>query len=122
MSDDGNGSHPGFRRWHERRLFLSFAWLTTCILCGVVIAAVLEFVVLPGSGATMWAALIVVYLVGLMAVDAWRRFWIILSHAQQCANQATCAECGAYGLFPVPGNESPIPARCRQCAHRWTIE
>ncbi|MEJ2174821.1 MAG: hypothetical protein P8Y76_07900, partial [bacterium] len=32
----------GFRRWYERQLTESFAWLITCLLCAVVIAAGIE--------------------------------------------------------------------------------
>ena len=35
---------------------------------------------------------------------------------------ATCAECGAYGLFEVTVDSGPIPAICRRCGHRWVIQ
>jgi hypothetical protein len=111
-----------FERWHERQLFQSFAWLTTCILSGVVIAAILEFIGLRTPGIMRLATLVVLYFVGLMGLIAWRRFRTMLSHAQNCANGATCAQCGAYGLFDVTVDSGSIPARCRRCGHRWTIE
>ena len=80
-----------FPRWHERQLFHSFAWFTTCLLGGIVIAA-------------------------------WRRFWALLSWTQHCASRATCARCGAYGRFDVASGADAIPAECRRCGHRWTIE
>ena len=44
MSASAPSKRIGFQSWYERQLFLSFAWLTSCILCGVLIAVLLEFV------------------------------------------------------------------------------
>ena len=111
-----------FSRWHERQLFHSFAWFTTCLLGGVVIATILEFVGLNTPGFTPLITLVVLYVTGLMTIAAWRRFWALLSWTQHCASRATCARCGAYGRFDVVSGADAIPAECRQCGHRWTIE
>lgn len=111
-----------FPRWHERQLFHAFAWFTTCLLGGVVIATILEFVGLNTPGITPLITLVVLYVAGLMMIAAWRRFWALLSWTQHCASRATCTRCGAYGRFDMVSGADAIPAECRQCGHRWTIE
>ena len=110
-----------FREWYSRRLALAFALLTTCLLCGVLVAVILEFVGLRTAGLTPLITVIVLYVVGLIAVESFRRFWSTLSRAQACANEATCANCGAYGLFDVRDDDPPMDARCHRCGHRWRI-
>lgn len=97
MSTDSAPERIDFQRWYERQLFMSFAWLTGCILCGVVIAVLLEFIGLGGPRITPLVNAFCMYVVGIAAIESWRRFWSMLSHAQGCANQATCKGCGAYG-------------------------
>lgn len=112
----------GFARWYERQLFEAFAWLTTCLLSGVVIAAILELVGLHTPGMTPLITLVVLYLVGLMGFESWRRFWSQLTRAQHYANQATCPECDANGLFEVADDARSFAIRCRRCGHQRTIE
>ena len=38
--------HQKFSRWHEKQLYLSFAWLLSCLMCGFLFAAIVEFVFL----------------------------------------------------------------------------
>ena len=49
-----------FPRWHEPQLFHSFAWFTTCLLGGVLIATILEFVGLDTPGFTPIVTLVVI--------------------------------------------------------------
>ena len=44
MAPPSTTRRPGFRDWYQHQLFEAFAWLTTCILSGVVIATILEFI------------------------------------------------------------------------------
>ena len=111
----------GFRRWYERQLFESFAWLTTCLLCGVAFAAVLEFVGLGGSGARPWITLVLLYFIGLIAITAFRTFWSLLTRAQGFADRATCPGCRAYGLLEVTADSERIPVRCRRCGEQWCM-
>ncbi|MGI9305410.1 MAG: hypothetical protein ACR2RB_22315 [Gammaproteobacteria bacterium] len=122
MKPESSTRRIGFRHWYERQLWESFAWLVTGLLSGIAIATILEVVGLRTTGLTPLVTLATVYVVGLLAVDAFRRFFKILSHAQHCAGAATCARCGAYGLFEVVIERGPIPAKCRKCEYRWTIE
>ena len=111
-----------FPRWHERQLFHSFAWFTTCLLGGIVIATITGVRRTGTPGITPFITLMVIYVVGLMTIAAWRRFWALLSWTQHCASHATCAWHGAYRRFDVASGADVIPAECRQCGHRWTSE
>ena len=110
----------GFRRWYERQLFESFAWLTTCILSGVVFAAIIEFVGFSTPGYTL-LTLTVLYFVGLIGLTAWRTFWSQLTRAQEYSTSAKCMKCGAYGLLDVTDESSAVPVRCRKCSHEWRL-
>ncbi len=112
----------GFRRWHERQLLESFAWLTTCLLCAIVIAAVLELIGLHTPGLTPLITLAIVYVVGLMAYTAWKRFVAMLLRAQHYANHSTCERCGCYGRFDVLTETARMPVRCRACGHEWVLQ
>ena len=57
-----------FPRWHERQLFHAYAWFTTCLLGGVVIAVLLEFVGLDTPGITPLITLVALYVAGLMTI------------------------------------------------------
>jgi len=111
----------GFRRWYERQLFESFAWLTTCLLSGVAFAAVLEFVGVTGPGVRPWFTLVVLYFIGLMGITAFRTFWSLLKRAQGYADRAICPGCSAYGLLDVTADSERVPVRCRQCGEEWSI-
>lgn len=115
-------SKLGFRRWYERQLFYSFAWLTTCLMCGVVIVAILELVGLRTPGITPYLTLIVLYVVGLMGFHSWLLFARKLTQAQGYANHSTCESCGCYGQYNVLSHTARFVVKCRQCGHEWTIE
>ena len=113
--------HPSFNRWHEKQLFLSFAWLLSCLMCGFLFVAVVEFVGKNLSGIFTVISLVVLYGIGLGAIELFRRFWMQFSFAQHCASSATCSACGSYGLFQVRTDTWPIYARCQHCDHQWVI-
>lgn len=110
-----------FTRWHERQLFNSFAWLISCLLCGFLFFAVIEFVTLESTGVFTLVSLVVLYAIGLAAVELFRRFWLKFALAQHCASSATCGQCHSYGLFEVRAETWPIYARCQKCDHQWVI-
>ena len=59
-----------FPCWHERHLFHAFAWFTTCLLGGVVMATIMEFVGLNTPGITPLITLVVLCVAGLMTIAA----------------------------------------------------
>lgn len=110
-----------FNQWHERQLFVSFAWLVSCLMCGFLFVAVVEYVGKHFSGIFSIISLVVLYAIGLAVVELFRRFWMQFSFAQQCASSATCNSCGKYGQFKVRVEAWPIYARCQKCDHQWVI-
>ena len=110
-----------FSHWHERQLLLSFAWLLSCLLCGFLFVAIIEFVGVNFSGIFSILSIFVLYLIGIAIIELFRRFWMRFSFAQHCANSATCSSCGSYGLFEVRVGAWPIYARCQKCDHQWVI-
>jgi hypothetical protein len=50
-----------FNRWHERQLFLSFAWLLSCLMCGFLFVAIIEFVGVNFSGIFSILSILVLY-------------------------------------------------------------
>jgi len=111
-----------FIRWHERQLFSSFAWLVSCLLCGFLFFVVIEFVALKSSGIFTLITLVILYAIGLAAIELFRRFWLRFAFAQHCAGLATCRSCNSYGLFEVRSEAWPIYARCQKCDHQWVID
>ena len=90
-------------------------------MCGFLFVAIVEFVGVNFSGIFSIVSLIVLYGIGLVIIELFRRFWIQFSFAQQCASSATCSSCGRYGLFEVRIDAWPIYARCQKCDHQWVI-
>ena len=120
MQDQQTQDMP-FGRWHERQLFLSFAWLLSCLMSGFVFVAIIEFVGVNFSGIFSILTVVVLYLNGIAIIELFRRFWARFSFAQLCANSATCSSCGTYGNFVVRTGARPIYARCQKCSHQWVI-
>ena len=111
-----------FIRWHERQLYLSFAWLLSCLMCGFLFVAIIEFVGVNFSGIFSILSIAVLYGIGLAIIELFRRFWMRFSFAQLCANSATCKSCGSYGSFEVRVGVRPIYAHCQKCDHQWVID
>ena len=112
----------GFNRWHELQLYQSFAWLVSCLLAGFLFVSIIEFVGLKSSGLLLIFALVALYLLGIAIIELFRRFWMRFTYAQACASAANCKNCGAFGLFSVNPDVSPIYARCQKCDHHWVID
>lgn len=111
----------GFRRWYERQLTEGFAWLVTCLLCAVVVAAGIESI---WNRLVSWRALamlVFVYVVGLFCWTALLRFLTLLTRADRIAARSTCEACGTSGRYEVLSEAAAMRVRCRNCAHEWTI-
>ncbi len=113
--------HLKFNRWHEKQLLGSFAWLVSCLMCGFLFVAVIEYVAKYSSGIFTIISLVGLYAIGLAVIELFRRFWMQFSFTQYCASAATCSGCGSYGLFEVRVDAWPIYARCQKCDHQWVI-
>lgn len=119
----------GFRRWYERQLVESFAYMTTGVLSLIMTGIAFEMIEFRRTPAGLLALVTVVVAGGALCVFAWRRFHFALSLAEHLAEQAVCPGCGSYARFEVrAAREAPeapagctLDARCRACGREWTI-
>ena len=128
----------GFRRWYERQLIESHAYLVTAFLCMILFVATLEVFDLRGQLAQAAIKIAVAFGAGALGLYAFGRYKVILEAAERFGENATCPQCHAYGRFVVtsfgerqvadahsqednPMVEPWLSARCRKCSHEWTI-
>ena len=108
----------GFKRWYERQLLESHAWLVSCILCALVVCAVLELVGLRISSAGGLVTLFFIYLAGVLGWHSLKRYRAIMGEAERLSEQSTCKSCRTYAAFDLIA-EHPLSARCRKCGNEW---
>ena len=128
----------GFRKWYERELIKCHGALVTCLLCGILVAALVESLSTPGAstglllpGGVMFAAIVLGWI-------SWRAYIKILQRAELYGERSSCPQCKAYGRFEVldsgmdsvPGRTAeavaPLAAawmrvRCRKCSATWRM-
>ena len=118
-----------FRRWYERQLVESFAYLTTGVLSLIMMAIAIEMFEFRSTAAGLVALVAIAVAGGTLCVFAWRRFHQLLARAEYLAEQANCGNCHVYGKFALASSrEMPdapagcsLDVRCRACGHEWTI-
>lgn len=123
----------GFRRWYERQLIESHAYLTLAFVALILLASGIE-VLADSTGFNYFAMLFAAALGGTLMLVAWRRFTVLLARAEQFAEAATCAKCKSWGEFRVLGQESAVDddppesgrprwlrVRCTRCANEWRM-
>lgn len=128
----------GFRRWYERQLIESHAYLVTCFLCMLVVATTLEGFSFRGPGLEPFALLTLAFGGGALSLFSWGRYKITMDLAERLADHATCLRCRTYAAFTVtawgPHEDSGsrdegetetlepwLQVHCRKCGHEWTI-
>jgi hypothetical protein len=119
----------GFRRWYERQLIESHAYLVTGFLSLIMMAIALETIAFRESLANALALTLVAGAGGWLSIFAWTRFKGLLTNAEALAEQAVCAQCRMYGRFEVVEAHDSAQAltgrsltvRCRGCAHEWQM-
>jgi hypothetical protein len=125
----------GFRRWYERQLIESHAYLVTAFLALILLLAGIEsFDLLRGSPLYYALALVVAAAAGMLTFVAWRRFVTLLNRAEQFASTATCPRCQRWGRFDILAAErtdpdDPVEAGrphwlrvcCRNCGDQWRV-
>jgi hypothetical protein len=125
----------GFRRWYERQLVESHAYLLTAFLALVLLLAGFE-ALSDLRGSPLYYLLLVATAAGagvLMWVAS-RRFLAQLGRAELFAERAACPQCHAWGRFRVLGAEPELPddppeagrphwvrVCCRKCGHTWRL-
>ena len=128
----------GFRRWYERQLIESHAYLITGLLATVLVLGSIESLSLraPGWEPVAWLVLVT----GALALATWAlyRYLVILNYAEHVGEHSTCGKCSTYGIIDVTSmraaarhgqsdeeresTPSALGVRCRRCGHEWTIE
>lgn len=119
----------GFRRWYERQLIESHAWLVTGFLALIMTAIAVEMIAFRESIGGFLALVGVGGSGAALCLYAWLRFNRQLFVAEHVAEQATCAACRSYGKLAfvsashVEGTVigRAIRVRCRRCGHEWAI-
>jgi hypothetical protein len=124
----------GFRRWYERQLIESHAYLVTGFMSLILAVACMEEFSARGPAAKV---LLMTALMAGAAVLCWaalKRYRFVLEHAERVAEQSVCGQCGVYGglrvLAPQPGGAVPgtgsrgelLTVACRKCGHQWTMD
>lgn len=124
----------GFRRWYERQLIESHAYLVTGLLAVILVLGSLESLSVRGPGWEPVTLLMLVLLAGGLATWAVYRYLTMLLYAEHVGELSTCGQCRAYGLLEVTrakaphgtanarGAEPALGVRCRKCGHEWTME
>jgi hypothetical protein len=123
----------GFRRWYERQLIESHAYLVTGFLSLILALACMEEFSVRG---TPGKALLMTALMAGAAVLCWaavKRYRLVLERAERLAEQSVCGQCGVYGGLRLvasqrsgDGAETGPPQEvltvaCRKCGHQWTM-
>lgn len=125
----------GFRRWYERQLIESHAYLVTAFLALILLLAGIETLdVLHGAPLHYALALVIAAAAGMLTFVAWRRFVTLLNRAEQFAATAECPRCQSWGRFDVLAAEradadDPVEAGrphwlrvcCRKCSETWRV-
>ncbi len=115
----------GFRKWYERQLIDGHLSLVTCILCMVLVAALLEDISFRDGIAKEITELAAVFTSGIVAWFAWRRYQAAMARAWHFGEQSVCASCSAYARFEVVDQAADgdqwLRVRCRKCGHQWTL-
>jgi hypothetical protein len=110
----------GFKRWYERQLIESHAWLVTCFLCAIAVLAAMEVADFQ-AGLPALADLTIAFAAGLISWHALMRYSAILRRAENLARQSTCPSCGRYGAYEVLRESPPLEVRCRRCESHWRL-
>jgi hypothetical protein len=124
----------GFRRWYERQLIESHAYLALGFIALIAMLAGVEVLGDMRSASGYVTILVVAALGGTLMLIAWRRFNVLLARAEQFAGAATCPSCGTWGKFrvlrqeistdddpPEAGRPRWLRVCCVKCNGEWKI-
>jgi hypothetical protein len=129
MSIDDAVRARGFRRWYERQLIESHAYLVTLIMTLIAMAIALEVIAFRESLASALTLTLVEFVGGALCIFAWNKFHHMLVTAEHLAEQAVCSQCHVYGRLAVlearnctdTATGRLLRVRCRGCAHEWQM-
>ena len=125
----------GFRRWYERQLIESHAYLALGFVALILLLSGLELLSDAEAGVRYIIVLIAGAAGGMLLVVAWRRFGVLLARAEHFGEAATCPQCQAWGKFKVLAQESSnandppeagrphwLNVRCTRCEAVWKLQ
>jgi hypothetical protein len=113
----------GFRRWYERQLIISHAWIASCFVAIVLFATGLELFTGSRDLAEFIADALMIGAALVFAWVAWRQYACRMVMAESIGGQANCMHCGHYG-FRIDVQSSQRQAFkvfCPKCKHRWEV-
>lgn len=124
----------GFKRWYERQLVESHAYLALGFVALILMLSGFEVLGDMKSGLGYVSILGMAALGGTLMLIAWRRFNALLARAERFAEGATCPTCKVWGKFRVLGQEAApdddppeagrprwLRVRCAKCGGEWRI-
>ncbi|MGH8727479.1 MAG: hypothetical protein ACREV9_04845 [Burkholderiales bacterium] len=121
----------GFKRWYERQLIESHAYLVTCFLSMIAVAVTLEVDSLMRLGFETLVRLGVAFGGIALCIGTWKQYSKRMLLADILGESATCGNCKRYASFNVIGSGTHLPAdeghkfwmrvKCRKCNHEWTM-
>lgn len=114
----------GFRQWYQRTLLRSHGNLVLLILSAFALLLSAEAYSRDLAASAQLTLLACAAASALIGAWALRGYFRLMHAAQVAVEQATCAQCEAYGRWTIT-HEDPsrqqMQVRCRQCDHEWTI-
>lgn len=125
----------GFRRWYERQLIESHAYLVTAFLALILLLSGFEAMeALRGSPAYYLSVIGIAAAAGVLMWVSWQRFTVLLARAELFAEGAACPRCKAWGKFdvlaaeavgaddpPEAGRPHWLRVRCLKCGEDWRL-
>ena len=125
----------GFRRWYERQLIESHAYLALGFVALILLLSGLELLGNVEAGIRYLFILITAAAGGTLLVVAWRRFGVLLARAEHFGEAATCPQCKAWGKFKVLAQEASsaddppeagrphwLRVQCTRCEAVWKLQ
>ncbi|MDQ3189251.1 MAG: hypothetical protein M3Q28_10185 [Pseudomonadota bacterium] len=125
----------GFRRWYERQLIESHAYLALGFVALILLLSGMELLRDAEAGIRYAVVLSTAAAGGMLLVVAWRRFGVLLARAEHFGEAATCPQCNAWGKFrviaqevssvddpPEAGRPHWLQVRCKQCEATWKLQ
>ncbi len=124
----------GFRRWYERQLIESHAYLALGFVALILLLSGVELLSDAEAG-IRYLIVLVAAAGGMLVVVSWRRFTTLLARAEHFGEAATCPKCKAWGKFNVLAQEASsfddppeagrphwLSVRCKQCGAVWKLQ
>jgi len=119
----------GFKRWYERTLIESHAYLVTCFLGMITTFAGLQLVADHNSVTQSLLGFVASAFGVVLVVIGLRRYTLLLALAEDLGERATCPQCQTYASFQVTstgpatddGARDWLMVKCRKCDNEWKM-